>query len=119
MFSFKFSLKRVLALVALVLISALLVVGCTPPWQHATNAVGPGSKPTTQQLIATVEKNYKTVNSFHVVMQVNNPGPAKSSQVQIRSANGDVIMPDKVKAQATVVLSGQAVSVNLVSIGDT
>ena len=118
MVSFHFSLKRVLALVALVAMSALVIVGCTPPWQHA-DATGLSSKPTTQQLIAAVEKNYKTINSFHVVMQVNNPGKASTSQVQIRSANGDVVMPDKVKAQATVVLSGQAVSVNLVSIGDT
>ena len=118
MFSFHCSLKRVLALVALVAMSALLVVGCTPPWQHA-DATGLSSKPTTQQLLAAVEKNYKTVSSFHVVLQVNNPGKASSSQVEIRSANGDVVMPDKVKAQATVVLSGQAVSVDLVSIGDT
>lgn len=119
MFLFQCSLKRVLALVALIATSALLIVGCTPPWQHAANAAGLSSKPTTQQLIAAVEKNYKTVSAFHVVMQVNNPGQATSSQVQIRSANGDVIMPDKVKAQATVVLSGQAVSVELISIGDT
>ncbi len=119
MFSFQCSFKRVLALVALVATSALLIVGCTPPWQHNASAAGLSTKPTTQQLIAAVEKSYKTVHSFHVVMQVNNPGSATSSQVQIRSANGDVIMPDKVKAQATVVLSGQAVSVELISIGDT
>lgn len=122
MFSFQISLRRVLALVALVATSALLIVGCSPPsppWQHSANAVGLTAKPTAQQLIAAVEKSYKTVNSFHVVMQVNNPGPASSSQVEIRSANGDIIMPDKVKAQATVVLSGQAVSVELISIGDT
>ncbi len=117
MFSFHCSLRRVVTLAALVAMSALLVVGCTPPWQHSTAALA--SKPTAQQLIVAVEKNYKTVTSFHVMLQVTNPGTASSSQVQIRSANGDVVMPDKVKAQATVVLSGQAVSVNLVSIGDT
>ncbi|HLI06834.1 MAG TPA: LppX_LprAFG lipoprotein [Ktedonobacteraceae bacterium] len=119
MFSFRCLLKRVLALVALVAASALLIVGCTAPWQHSANAVGLTAKPTAQQLITAVEKSYKTVSSFHVVLQVNNTGPADSSQVQIRSANGDIILPDKVKAQATIVLSGQAVSVELISIGDT
>ena len=124
MFSFMHSthsLRRVLAFVALFLSSALLIVGCTPPWQHTnTTTVSLGSKPTSQQLIAAVKKNFTTVNAFHVVMQAENTGTASSSsQIQIRAANGDVIMPDKVKAQATVVLSGQAVTVNLVSIGDT
>lgn len=120
MYSSTFSLKRVLAFAALFLSCALLIVGCSPPWQHA-DAVGLAKKPTTQQLIATVKKNYSTVKAFHVVMQVENAGTASasSSQIEIRAANGDVIMPDKVKAQATVVLSGQPVTVNLVSIGDT
>jgi len=52
-------------------------------------------------------------------MQTQNLGTATQSEVQIRSANGDIIMPDKIKAQATVILSGQAVIVNLISIGDT
>jgi hypothetical protein len=38
--------------------------------------------------------------------------------VQIRNASGDVVMPDKVQAQANVILSGQAVTVKLISIGD-
>ena len=123
MFSSTHSLRRALAFVALFLSSAFLIVGCSPPWQHANAASSNlGPKPTAQQLIATVKKNFNTVNAFHVVMQVQNPGTASSSsgsQIEIRAANGDVIMPDKVKAQATVVLSGQAVTVNLVSIGDT
>jgi LppX_LprAFG lipoprotein len=113
------SLQRFLAFVALFLSSAFLIVGCAPPWQHANTTSNLGSKPTAQQLIAAIKKNFNTVNTFHVVMQAQNTGTASSSQIQIRAANGDVIMPDKVKAQATVVLSGQAVTVNLVSIGNT
>ena len=121
MFSSIHSFRRALAFVALFLSSAFLIVGCSPPWQHANAASSMGPKPTAQQLIAAVKKNFNKVNAFHVVMQVQNAGTASSSsgQIEIRTADGDVIMPDKVKAQATVVLSGQAVTVKLVSIGDT
>jgi hypothetical protein len=53
-------------------------------------------------------------------MQVQNTGnTTQASQVQIRDANGDVVMPDKIKAQASVILSGQNVQVNLISVGST
>lgn len=84
---------------------------------HATTTLAKGQKPDTQQLLTALKKNFRTVTSFHVLMQVQNPGTADSSQVQIRGANGDVVMPDKIKALASVILSGQSVQVNLVSVG--
>jgi hypothetical protein len=78
------------------------------------NATGPA--PNTQQLIATFQQNFRSVTSFHMVMQVQNPGPADPAQVQILNSNGDVVMPDKVKAQATVTLSGQKVQVSVISV---
>ena len=51
-------------------------------------------------------------------MQVNNPGKAITNGIQLLNANGDIVMPDKVKAQATVVLSGQSITVNLISIAN-
>jgi hypothetical protein len=51
-------------------------------------------------------------------MKVDNLGTSSGSQIQIRSADGDVIMPDKVKAQANVLFSGQPVTVKLISIGN-
>ncbi len=109
---------RVPACVALLLACMLLIAGCSAPWQHhPTSALG--AHPTAQQLLTTLQQNFRTVSSFHVVMRVQNAGKAASSQIQIRNADGDVLMPDKVKAQATVILSGQPVTVNLVSIGRT
>jgi hypothetical protein len=96
----------------------LLLAGCSMPWQHSSLAATSGSTPTTQQLFTALQKNFRAVSAFHVVMQVDNPGSASSSQIQIRAANGDVVMPDKVKAQATIMLSGQSVTVNLISIGN-
>lgn len=117
MFSAHIQLKRILGLFVLSVMAALLVAGCSLPWQHNAQANGPA--PTTQQLLAALQKNFRSVTAFHVVMSVDNPGTPNANQVQIRSANGDVVMPDKVKAQATVILSGQSVTVNLISIAST
>lgn len=114
--------RRALACVALCLAGGLLLVGCTPPWQHNTTVAASnfGTKPTAQQVLATLQKNFRMVTSFHVVMKTDNLGAATGdNQIQIRTADGDVLMPDKVKAQANVLLSGQAVTINLISVGDT
>src|SRR5258708_13765419 len=100
-------------------LGVLLLTGCSLPWQHhASTQSNMLATPTTQQLLAALQKNFRTVSAFHVVMQVQNPGPAGQGQIQIRTANGDIGMPDKVKAQATVMMSGQSVTVNLISIGE-
>ena len=117
MFSSRFPRQHTLTIFALFLASALLFTGCSLPWQHS-NAVANSPKPTTKQLIAASQKNFFNVSAFHVTMQVNNPGKALADRVQILNANGDVVMPDKVKAQATVILSGQSVTVNLISIAN-
>src|SRR6266567_3943216 len=119
MFSFRNPMRRVLGVIGLCVAIALLVTGCSLPWQHDKTAQATGTRPTTQQLLTNLQKNFCNVSSFHVVMKVDNPGEPTAQQVQIRSADGDVMMPDKVKAQANVLLSGQAVTINLISIGDT
>jgi len=116
---FSMYVRRALACITLTLASAVLFVGCTLPWQHSAIASSLGPKPTAQQVLSTMQKNFRSVTSFHVVMKVDNLGNASGSEIQIRSADGDVIMPDKVKAQANVLFSGQPVSVKLVSIGET
>ena len=122
MVSFHFPARRALAYSALFIMCALLITSCKLPWQHsASSAVAStlGPKPTAQQLITTVQKNFRAVTAFHVVMKVENLGTAPDGAIQIRSADGDVVMPDKVKASANVLLSGQVVGVELISIGDT
>lgn len=98
-------------------ICVLLLAGCTLPWQHTTPTSGLGPKPTAQQVLAAIQKNFRTVSSFHLTMKTDNLGSTTSSQIVIRSADGDVLMPDKIRAQASVLLSGQAMTVNLISIG--
>jgi len=121
MTSFHISMRRAMVCFILTLASSLLIVGCTPPWQHGSSAATTslGSKPTAQQILTAIHKNFRSVSSFHVTMKVSNLGTTSGSQIQIRSADGDVIMPDKVKAQANVLFSGQPVTVKLISIGNT
>jgi hypothetical protein len=116
MFSSRILTRRVLSFCALCLL-ALLMTGCTLPWQHNADASGP--PPTAQQLLTAMQKNFRTVTAFHIVMSVANPGTVNANQVQIRAANGDIVMPDKVKAQATIILSGSSITVNVISIGST
>jgi hypothetical protein len=118
MFSARIPRERTLLFIMLFFASALLFSGCSLPWQHSNVALANAPKPTTQQLLAALQKNFRSVSAFHVVMKEDNPGAATADKVQIRAATGDVVMPDKVKAQATVILSGQSVTVNLISIGD-
>ena len=78
------SVRRAFVFILLCLASALLITSCSLPWQHtsAANASSVGPKPTAQQLIATLQKNFRSVTSFHVVMQTQNLGTATQSQVQ-------------------------------------
>ena len=120
MTSFTISMRRAMIYFILTLTSALFIVSCAPPWQHANTAIASNgvAKPTAQQVLASIQKNFRQVSSFHVSMKVVNLGTSSGSQIQIRSADGDVIMPDKVKAQANVLFSGQPVTVKLISIGN-
>jgi hypothetical protein len=104
-------------LATLGLLALLLLAGCSLPWQQSNTASALGPHPSSAQLLAALQKSFRSVTSFHVMMRVRNQGHAASNQIQITSADGDVVMPDRVKAQATVILDGQAVTVDLVSIG--
>ncbi len=120
MTSFHIPVRRAMTCIILTIASALLITGCTPPWQHDSSVVASslGSKPTAQQVLNTIQKNFRSVTTFHVTLKVDNLGNTTRNQIQIRTADGDVIMPDKVKAQANVLFSGQPVTVKLVSIGN-
>ena len=109
------------ALSALILsmVCLLLLAGCSLPWQHSatTPSSGLGPKPSAQQVLAAMQKNFHSVSSFHLTMKTDNLGNTDGSGIVIRQADGDVLMPDKIRAQADVLLSGQAVTVNLISVG--
>ena len=71
MTSFTISMRRALICFILTITSALFIVSCTPPWQHANTAVASngGPKPTAQQVLITIQKNFRQVSSFHVIYE--------------------------------------------------
>lgn len=94
-----------------------LLAGCSLPWQRSTPSSSLGPKPTAQQVLTAMQKNFRSVTSFHLTMKTDNLGNSGASQIVISAADGDVLMPDKIRAQANVLLSGQAVTINLISVG--
>src|SRR5215470_17267041 len=92
----------------LCLLCATIMSGCNI-FRHSGiqsgNATGPA--PSTQQLLSAFKQQIRSVKSLHVTMQTQNTGPVDPKKTQVLNVDGDVVMPDKVKAQATVVLSGQ------------
>ncbi len=109
--------REVLPVLLLCVACMMLVTGCTLPWQHTAQAAELGPKPTAQQVLATLQKNFRSVTSFHLTLKTDNLGNTDAVQIALRDADGDVLMPDKIRAQASVLLSGQAVTINLISIG--
>lgn len=109
--------RGILPVLFLGVICLFFVSGCSLPWQRTTPGSGLGPKPTAQQVLAAMQKNFRAVTSFHLTMKTSNLGDTGASQIVISAADGDVLMPDKIRAQANVLLSGQAVTINLISVG--
>ena len=74
------SLKSSLSYTILCIACIWLISGCSLPWRHHTISASSANipKPTAQQLLAAVQKNFKTVSSFHVVLQVQKSRPGLS-----------------------------------------
>jgi len=78
-------------------------------------ACGGTNMPTAQQLIANAQTAIRKVTSYHFNLVVDHPGT--SGLLTIMSADGDILVPDKLKANANVVLLGNAAKVQIISIG--
>src|SRR5258708_36711772 len=72
MISFRMSVRCTLTCVVLTLAGALLIAGCSLPWQHNSTAVARGitSKPKAQQVLSTGQKNFRTSNQFHLIIKM-------------------------------------------------
>ena len=83
--------RGMLAALALALGCMLLLAGCTLPWQHSANTSGLGPAPTAQQVLTTMQKNFRSVSSFHLTMKTDNLGNTDANEIVIRQAEGDVL----------------------------
>ncbi|MDQ6659624.1 MAG: LppX_LprAFG lipoprotein, partial [Chloroflexota bacterium] len=75
-----------------------------------------GSTPDAHKLISDAQVAIQKVTSYHFNLQADNPGAAGS--FTITKADGDIQTPDKLKANATALVLGNAVQVQVVAIGN-
>src|SRR3989440_2982863 len=72
--------------------------------------------PDAHQLITQAQAAIQKVHSYHFNLAVDNPGTGTA--LIIKTADGDVLVPDKLKANANVLILGNVVQVQLITIGD-
>lgn len=78
---------------------------------------GDGSPaPSAQQLIKDSQTAIQKASSYHFNLKTDNLGA--TSSLPIQSADGDLVSPDKLQANATVLFSGSTLQTQLIAIGD-
>lgn len=105
----KIPLARALTTFCATLALALLLVGCGGGGGNAT-------APSAQQLIKDAQAAIQKVSSYHFNLKAQNIGT--SSQLPIQSADGDIVVPDKLQATANVIFGGANVQAQMIAIGD-
>lgn len=75
---------------------------------------GANTTPDAHQLISQAQSAIQKVSSYHFNLAVDNPGTGGS--LVIKNANGDILVPDKLKATANVLVLSSVVQVQMISI---
>ncbi len=86
---------------------ALLLLGCGGSSTPA---------PTAQQLIKNAQTAFGKVTAYHFTLKATGIGTASSLPIQ--SADGDIVVPDKLQANASVLFSGATVQAQIITIGN-
>src|SRR5215471_2031634 len=76
---------------------------------------GGTSTPTAQELIANAQAAIRKVTSDHFNLMVDHPGT--SGLLTIMSADGDILVPDKLKANANALILGSVEKIQIIAIG--
>jgi hypothetical protein len=87
------------------LLSALLMMaacGGTPP-------------PSAQQLLASAQAAIQKAHAYHFNLQTQHAGT--SANLVLQSADGDLVVPDKLQANATAQVFGSLVQIKIITIG--
>jgi len=78
---------------------------------------GSGSTaPDVKQLIKDAQAAIRQVSSYHFKLVTNNTGTG--AKLPITSADGDIVVPDKLKANANALFAGNNVQVQIIAIGN-
>ncbi len=71
--------------------------------------------PTAQDLLKNAQAAFLKVTSYHFNLNAQNPG--SGGLLTITSADGDILVPDKLKAKADALVFGNTVAVQIVAVG--
>ena len=72
--------------------------------------------PSAQQLIKNAQAAIQKVSSYHFNLKAQNLGAG--GQLPIESADGDIVVPDKLQATANVIFGGANVQAQMIAISD-
>ncbi|MBV9690322.1 MAG: LppX_LprAFG lipoprotein [Ktedonobacteraceae bacterium] len=97
---------RASGLASLFIALILLLVACS-------GTSNPPTTPTAQAVISAAQTAIKKVASYHFNFVTENPG---SASFVLKNADGDIVVPDRLRANANVVEFNNAVKVQFVSI---
>lgn len=77
---------------------------------------GSSTAPDVHQLIKDAQAAIQRVTSYHFKLVTANPGTGTT--LPITNAEGDILVPDKLKANANVLFAGNNVQVQIIAIGN-
>jgi LppX_LprAFG lipoprotein len=103
-----FPRRSMLGLAGLLLLSLLLLAACG----GSSSSPPPDSK----QLIKDAQAAIQRVTSYHFKLVTDNLG--SGTKLPIVRADGDILVPDKLKANANTLFAGNTVQVQIIAIGD-
>lgn len=91
------------------LLCVLLLAGC--------GGDGGGKEPTAAEIVAAAAERTAAVKSFRFTLDVENVSPSATG-LSLTSADGEVIVPDRVRATASATFSGIPIETKLVFVGE-
>ena len=93
-----------------VIVIAAIVVTLLVTRRGGTSA----NAPSAQQIIKNAQAAIQNVTSYHFNLTVDNPGTG--GILVIKSADGDILVPHRLKANASVLILGNVVQVQIITI---
>lgn len=78
-------------------------------------ACGGSSAPDARQLLAASQAAMQKVHSYHFNLKVEHPG--SGATLVIQSADGDLVVPDRLQADAGALVLGSLVQVKIIVVG--
>ncbi len=104
-------------LLALVFILAICQSGCGNPMPTPIPTPIP-TLPTAPQILRQAQDAIQHVKSYHFTLSSDHLGPATDNSIQINKVDGDVQVPDKLRAQATANAMGMTFTTQLIAVAN-